>query len=119
MLNHRMAAIFIETFLMEFFKKKMNLAKGQSSCDIYIVEVVETIRNEGRGDEFTNYSFTIGANFRADEEKFAKQITDLLMEALRENFDDCSVGIDWTDWTSDPKSQLNGFPEARICVNVY
>jgi len=119
MLNHIHAQVFIETFLYTFFKRKMNLAIGQSSSDIYIVDQVNTLRNEGRKDAFTNFSFTIGANFRQDEQKFAREIVDMLMTALNDNFDEANIGIDWTDWTGHEGFYQHGFPECRLCVNVY
>lgn len=111
MLSHKQAAVFIETFLLECFGKK----------NVYIIDATNTLRNEGRPDAFTNFSFTIGANFRDGENKFANEVVDLLMTALIENFDDASVGIDWTDLTEAHGCEFTatGFPEARICVNVY
>lgn len=122
MLNHIHAEIFITTFLYAMFPNRKDRALGQFNSTIYIVDQVNILRNEGRQDAFTNFSFTIGANFRQDEQKFAQDIVDMLMTALLENFDDASAGIDWTDWTGHIKAYGKpeaGFPECRICVNVY
>lgn len=110
-LNHRQAQVFIETFLYEFFGRK----------NIYIIDAVNTIRNEGRPDSFTNFSFVIGANFREDSEKFACHISSLLMEALNDNFDGAAVGTDWHEYSDAFDIDYNHkfFPEVRLCVNVY
>lgn len=114
-LNHRQAQVFIETFLYEYFGGK----------NIYIVDSAVTPRNEGRNDEFMLFTFTLGANFREDEEKFAKDVMHLLMVALNDNFDNASVEIDWTDWVgvsfkdSEEEKSEHAFPEARFCVLVY
>lgn len=119
MLNHIHAEIFITTFLYALFPNRKDRALGQFNSTIYIVDQVNTLRNEGRGDAFTNFSFTIGANFRKDEDVFAREIVDMLMTALNENFDDAGVGIDWVDWNGYGTFSGEGFPECRLCVNVY
>lgn len=111
MLNHKQAQVFIETFLYEYFGGK----------NIYIVDPVVIPRNEGRKDEFTLFTFTLGANFRADADKFAKDVMHLLMVALNDDFNNASVGIDWADLTRAQGCEFtaSGFPEARFCVLVY
>ena len=122
MLNHIHAQVFIETFLYAFFQKRMDRVVSQFNSHVYIVDQVSTLRNEGRKDAFTNFSFTIGANFRQDEQAFAKDVMFMLMAALNENFNNADVGIDWTDWcgtVAERQGFQHGFPECRICVNVY
>lgn len=110
-LNHRQAQVFIETFLYEFFGRK----------NIYIIDAVNTIRNEGRGDEFVNYSFVIGANFRAGEREFAEEVRHLLWCALADNFDGNDICVDWIQYSDaiDHNYDCAFFPEARFCINVY
>lgn len=111
MLNHKHAQVFIETFLYAYYGKK----------NVYIKDATNVLRNAGRPDAFTNFSFVIGANFRAGETQFAHDVMDLLVVALNENFDGGDVGLDWTKLTEANGCEFtaSGFPEARICVNVY